>query len=720
MPNTRSAVATLVCASDASAAREAVRLLEALGCTWVPLGGKEGNFGLVNIGSDPGLAFVERITNAIDGVLERAARDVPPERLAAIDSPREASRDLFGIPDGRLASLDDPAIEALASRVTVTISDGTASGRPTLEVSDRGAGISSDRMRTSILDLAGSNKLDKPYLAGAYGQGGSTTFGFTARGSIVASSADGREGAATYVRFSALDPRKNKNGRYEYLVDANGDVPTFDAARVQFERGTLVRHFDFELPRYTGALATTDGLLGLAGAALFDPVLPITLVDRRKRRHEPRTVVFAGAARTLGRAAAGVALHQSLALPFGARGRGGLVNVRYWLLAADDAAQSLRPDERHVVYVTNFGQTHDMWPRAFAVDDLRMPFIKNALVVQVELDGLTAGTKRELLSTTRDRLKRGDAFSTLHAAVRDALADERALVEVNSERRRALLDKQRAADHEKLQRRFAELIETFRPGQAPVGARSGHAGAAELSRDVGSSAVNAPALPTLEHPTFLRFAETEAVELPSGRAIRLAVESDAPDGYISRYPESRLIVAPDPPQSVAFVRATDFRGGRARVVVRAAGEIGAAGTITARLTMADGSVVAAVRAFVIVDPPPELPTAAGGKVGVLVPKVFPVTRPHWPDHGFDETSVAAVSESVDDFTIAVNVDNLHLSRLIESVSYRQVRPSIPTFSNSTSYENSIASRKRSSPRSQQLSASMRRRYSISMRRVPAG
>jgi hypothetical protein len=100
--------------------------------------------------------------------------------------------------------------------------------------------------------------------------------------------------------------------------------------------------------------------------------------------------------------------------------------------------------------------------------------------------------------------------------------------------------------------------------------------------------------------------------------------------------------------------------------------------------------------------------------------VFPVTRPHWPDHGFDETSVAAVSESVDDFTIAVNVDNLHLSRLIESVSYRQVRPSIPTFSNSTSYENSIASRKRSSPRSQQLSASMRRRYSISMRRVPAG
>jgi hypothetical protein len=90
-------VSALISASTAAEAQARVAELEAVGCTWVPLGGKEGNFGLVNIGSDPGLAFVERMTNALDGVLERAARDIPPARLATIDTPREAAREFFGI-----------------------------------------------------------------------------------------------------------------------------------------------------------------------------------------------------------------------------------------------------------------------------------------------------------------------------------------------------------------------------------------------------------------------------------------------------------------------------------------------------------------------------------------------------------------------------------------------------------------------------------------------
>jgi hypothetical protein len=664
-------VAGLVAAVQAERARAVVTELVRRGCTWAPLGGREGNFGLVNIGSDPGLAFVERITNAIDGVLERAARDAGAEGVAELDTPRDAARELFGIPDGRLASLDDDAVAALAERVTIALSDGTTSARPTLTVRDRGVGIAAEKMRTSILDLAGSNKLDKPYLAGAYGQGGSTTFGFTDRGSIVASSPDGARGAATFVRYRSLDPRTNKNGRYEYLVDPEGNVPAFDATAAAFERGTLVRHFDYELPRHSGALATPDGLLGLASAALFDPVLPVRLVDERARRREPRGIVFAGAARRLSRSTADVELHQTLGIPFGKRGRAGLVALRYWLLAARESAELARPDERHVVFVTNFGQTHDAWPRSFAVDDLRMPFLKNALVVQVELDGLNAATKRELLSTTRDRLKRGSAFTQLYEAVRDALADEKALVAANAERRRALLDRQRAADHEKLQRRFAELMQTFRPGHVPAATRSGHAALAELSRDSGSAGDDAEPLPTLDHPTFLRFAETAAVELPRGRALRIAVESDAPDGYFSRYPGTRVVVVPSPPESVAFVRASDFRGGRARLVVRAEGDVGTSGTLAARLTTVAGDVLETTRSFTIVEPPPTLPSDPGGHAGVAVPKVYPVTRDRWPEHDFNELSVASVSESIDDFTIAVNVDNAHLTRLVESVHYQQ-------------------------------------------------
>jgi hypothetical protein len=41
-------------------AKRVVNQLVSLGFVWLPLGEKEGNFGLVNIGSDPGFAFIER------------------------------------------------------------------------------------------------------------------------------------------------------------------------------------------------------------------------------------------------------------------------------------------------------------------------------------------------------------------------------------------------------------------------------------------------------------------------------------------------------------------------------------------------------------------------------------------------------------------------------------------------------------------------------------
>ena len=41
--------------------------------TWRAVGDNEANYGLINIGSDPGHALVERVTNAIDSVIEAEA-----------------------------------------------------------------------------------------------------------------------------------------------------------------------------------------------------------------------------------------------------------------------------------------------------------------------------------------------------------------------------------------------------------------------------------------------------------------------------------------------------------------------------------------------------------------------------------------------------------------------------------------------------------------------
>jgi len=86
-------------------AKRVVNLLVGMGFGWLPLGEKEGNFGLVNIGSDPGFAFIERITNALDALIDEAARHAPPAVVGELSSPRAAVAALFAIPEGRTIHL---------------------------------------------------------------------------------------------------------------------------------------------------------------------------------------------------------------------------------------------------------------------------------------------------------------------------------------------------------------------------------------------------------------------------------------------------------------------------------------------------------------------------------------------------------------------------------------------------------------------------------------
>ena len=66
----KTALASLVNTRSLGDARDLVAILERdHGFTWRPVGDREGNYGNINIGSDPGHAIVERVTNAIDGVI---------------------------------------------------------------------------------------------------------------------------------------------------------------------------------------------------------------------------------------------------------------------------------------------------------------------------------------------------------------------------------------------------------------------------------------------------------------------------------------------------------------------------------------------------------------------------------------------------------------------------------------------------------------------------
>ena len=162
---------------------------------WRPVGDRENNLATINLGSDPAAGLIERVTNAIDAVLEREWRE--RGEPSNVSSPRAAVESWFDIEEGRLRNepnWDSPTMRDLRSRVQVTLRSSESPKRPTLDVRDFGLGLSAGDFSESILSLNASRKLKKFFLAGAFGQGGSTALAYSPYTIIISRRFDTDEG----------------------------------------------------------------------------------------------------------------------------------------------------------------------------------------------------------------------------------------------------------------------------------------------------------------------------------------------------------------------------------------------------------------------------------------------------------------------------------------------------------------------------------------------
>ena len=267
--------------------------------TWQPVGDSKMNLSRINIGTDPAAGVTERITNAIDGVLEKLwFENGCPD---GIRSPREAVEKWLGIKNGRLVNVEgDAELRKLGDNVRVIMKESGLARKPTVEIRDKGVGILAKDFKKTIVGLNESNKLDKFFLAGAYGQGGSTALAHSEYAIIISRRFSMDESilhpvAFTIVRYNAGDYNVEKQGYYEYIIDAAQDMPfqLDDITIEQFECGTLVRHVQMDVGKYyTGITNLTDSFWYLTHHYLFDIVLPVIISDTRSERYqiENRTV----------------------------------------------------------------------------------------------------------------------------------------------------------------------------------------------------------------------------------------------------------------------------------------------------------------------------------------------------------------------------------------------------------------------------------------------
>ena len=338
---------TLVAASKVEDVREAVdAFMQTAGVAEIPFGGRPNNRGAIEFAADAARSAIERVTNAHDALLE--LEHFKHDGKPVCHSPREAAEAWLNVPmkDG-LAGLTPKGRQDLALNTIVRLEPGAGWQSRILTVLDRGIGIEAARMKDTILSLNESNKIQKHYLAGTYGQGGSSTLTFSKYVFIASRAFGGDQIAFTLVRYEDLPPDDYKTGRYVYLVDS-GDVLSVDAKKEDFHYGTLIRHFGYDLTRYTSSIGPRS-LYGALQRVMFDPVAPIRFenaVHKWNRTIKGSRNALNGALDQGDEDVKGPNLDYCLPMFNVALGDHGHIGVEYWVLSRPALKDGKRPSTK--------------------------------------------------------------------------------------------------------------------------------------------------------------------------------------------------------------------------------------------------------------------------------------------------------------------------------------------------------------------------------------
>lgn len=678
---------------DASNVVDVQEIIEAIpNKRWEPFGGKRGNWAQINAVSEPSDAIVERVTNAFDALIER---EVEVTGNHTFTSPRQAVDALFGIPGGRIANVqDDPRRRQLARQLVVSARDSGIDKKPTIVIKDEGIGQHPDDFPTTLLSLNEENKRTRFYLMGAYGWGGASSLQF-AKYTIFISRRDRRllgsgqadEVGWSIVRYNALDEDMSaKHGLFEYLaIDDHGasTIPRFDPEDLPKERrdwtGTTCNCIEYELSRYSDLVSRPDHSLWLLfNGVLFDPVLPFLIREERPRWQNANPTVTGEGIVVNGSAARlmwdskkkkedtrRVDYQHSWSVPINGSGS---ATVRYFVLhEKGDPKKDWEPIETYVnpeqaVTITHNGQRQGSWRREL-FNQLGLLSLAKFMIVHVDCDDLDWKAKRDLFTTTRDRLKDNPLTGQLRDAVATALRSDLALRALDQRRKTEALSRRSARHAEKIRQLLQKAIETQRAGDEvlyrklmsnnpdlPVYTdQSLVKPEPRVERDAVAEEMDDGGLEYPDRPTEIRVLNP-VVQIPAGGKAVIRIFINAADGYISpgggEGKFAGLVTRSG--EQFKVVGYSELRNGHLRCTVSASeANVGDRGRVVFTITAVDGLPLVDEADLVAVEPPIKRvkatnKTKAGAEQG---PNVEEVHREDWDKFDLGPNRVARVEHN---------------------------------------------------------------------------
>lgn len=619
------------------------------GWDWRNLGDLDNNSGNVRFSEEPGLPVVERIINMQEALLELAYYEAGKPKICP-STPRKAVEEWFKIPGGSVnASEDKSFLKELASKLRVDVYDSGIEKRPSIAFHDKGIGQHPDDLPTTILNLTGGNKLDKLYLSGAFGHGGSSAYAWC-RYSIIVSRrrlqhTGGKPDLVGWTIVREYDSQSIKLPIYQYLVTKDRKVPSFAPSCLKdtaFDFGTYIIHVAYNL----GRLSSPWAFVGYRyfDNLLFDPLLPYIISDDRyhdKPEYRAKDMTMYGGRRHLSEVVIdyGKDVYYK-PYTFNLDGKGSLT-IRFWVFKRQRSRRrekegapkitSYLETERspRTVIITLNGQRHGYLDKPFVNGVAGSTPLADRLLMQVDCDDLSLSLKKELITSTRMRLRTGEHLDFIKECIRKALED----------------DELRQIKGELWQREFAEAGEGNEQARSilnnlvKAGRKIEKGPGPQKGKSKGQGGKGSKSYKAKDPPSFFKFAEEkETLQVEPGEYRFLDIRTDGPDNMFSRKnrrSRDNLEVVPND-QSILVSRG-ELHNGRLSVIVKAseAAKIDSYYTLRAQLEIEGGvyllppterkcKVVAPPPPYVGKDPPTELQIVTRG--GVLKLKQGRITR----------------------------------------------------------------------------------------------
>jgi hypothetical protein len=268
---------------------------------WYPVGGDRGNAGRIKLAGSPFNPIGERTINAMESLIEMMRQAELKEGPAEPPkSPRDAVKRYFDLPPLQEIPKWRQPIHGLKAReysrklatlIRIRLSREVRPTEYTIAIEDDGIGQPAAMMHSTLLSLGTSDKVDKPYLIGVFGQGGSSAFAASTYSWIITRRhpqlLNGYHDEIGWTVVKHIFPKGRRDDYFAYLAaHPDGRVPTLPnsaADAIGLKQGTRFVHVKYDFGKTEPARRLYPALNHL----LFNPVLPYELYTGPDRAPDP-------------------------------------------------------------------------------------------------------------------------------------------------------------------------------------------------------------------------------------------------------------------------------------------------------------------------------------------------------------------------------------------------------------------------------------------------